>query len=292
MDTADKLSRYAKDTGYDITIIGLPKTIDNDLPITDHTPGFGSAAKYICASCTEAYLDVRSFDIPYLLLVETMGRNAGWLAASAALVRDHYDAPDLIYLPEVDFDIDKFYGDVNKIFEKKHLAFVVISEGIKNADGEYICERGEDLERDKFGHKILTGSADLLGRLAKKKFGCKVRTIEIDLLQRCAGHLVSAVDINESFDLGKAGAKAALSGQNSVMMALTRKEGSEYSVEISSCPLSDVANIEKKIPREWINKEGNFVTQECIDYIKPLIQGEVYPPMKDGIPNYLLQKSV
>jgi len=289
MDTANKLSIYAKTIGYDLTVIGLPKTIDNDLPITDHTPGFGSAAKYISTACAEVYLDVKSFDIPYVVIIEAMGRNAGWLTASAALAKEYYDTPDLIYLPEVTFDINEFFGEVETLLNKKKLVVAVISEGIKNADGSYFCDTGA-LTSDNFGHKNLGGSAAILGQMVKDKFGVKVRPIELSLLQRCAGHSVSATDINESFEIGGAGVGAALSGLSDVMMIFERAEGSEYSVNIGNCPLSAVANVERKIPREWINEAGNFVTKECNDYIRPLIKGELHPVMENGIPQYIVCK--
>ena len=292
MDTANRISIHAREIGYDLTVIGLPKTIDNDLPITDHTPGFGSAAKYISTACAEVYLDVKSFDIPYVVIIEAMGRNAGWLTASAALTKEYYDTPDLIYLPEVTFDINEFYGEIENLLAKKNLAVVVISEGIKNADGTYFCDTGA-LTSDNFGHKNLGGSAAILGELVKEKFGkLKVRAIEFSLLQRCAGHSASATDINESFEIGSQGVQAALSGLSDVMMVFERNQGSEYSVSIGNCPLSAVANVERKIPREWINEAGNFVTKECNDYIRPLIQGEIYPVMENGIPQYIVCKGV
>ena len=292
MDTANRISIHARKIGYDLIVIGLPKTIDNDLPITDHTPGFGSAAKYISTACAEVYLDVKSFDIPYVVIIEAMGRNAGWLTAASALAKEYYDTPDLIYLPEVAFDVNEFYGEVEKLLEKKNLAVAVISEGIKNADGTYFCDTGA-LTSDNFGHKNLGGAAAILGELVKQKFGkVKVRAIELSLLQRCAGHSASATDINESFEIGGAGVLAALSGLTDVMMIFERANSKEYSVNIGHCPLSAVANVEKKIPREWINKEGNFVTTECNDYIRPLINGEIHPVMENGIPQYLVYKEV
>ena len=259
------------------------------MPVTDHTPGFGSAAKYISTACAEVYLDVKSFDIPYVVIIEAMGRNAGWLTASAALASEYYDTPDLIYLPEVAFDIGEFFADVKKLLVEKKLVVAVISEGIKNADGSYFCDTGA-LTSDNFGHKNLGGAAAILGEMVKDKFGVKVRAIELSLLQRCAGHSASATDINESFEIGRQGVCAALSGLSDVMMVFERAPGSEYSVSIGNCPLSAVANVERKIPREWINEAGNFVTKECNDYIRPLIKGEIYPVMENGIPQYLACK--
>ncbi|MDL2248581.1 6-phosphofructokinase [Tyzzerella sp. OttesenSCG-928-J15] len=287
MDTANKIAAFAREIEYDLTVVGLPKTIDNDLPVTDHTPGFGSAAKYICATCAEIYLDVKSFDIPYVTIIEIMGRNAGWLTAASALVKENYDSPDLIYVPEVVFDLDKFYADIEDVMKRKKTVIAVISEGIKTADGKYFCEQTGNLSQDNFGHKALGGSSAMLAGLVKEKYGCKTRSIELSLLQRCAGHLVSATDINESFEIGKEGARTALAGTSDVMMVFERNQGPNYSVSISHCPLSSVANEERKIPREWINKEGNYLTKECNDYIRPLINGEIYPIMNDGIPHYL-----
>ncbi|MCL2565853.1 MAG: 6-phosphofructokinase [Defluviitaleaceae bacterium] len=287
MDTANKVSTYLREHGHEILAVGLPKTIDNDLPITDHTPGFGSAAKYIATTCSEIYLDVKSFDIPYVTIVEIMGRNAGWLTAAAALVRERYDSPDLIYLPEVPFDLEQFFVDLAKVREHKPAAIVVISEGIMTKEGQYFAELAGDLTSDNFGHKNLGGSASLLASHVKERLGCKVRAIEFSLLQRCAGHLVSATDINESFAIGKAGVSAALSGKSGIMMTYQCEREPVYKMTIGHCALSDVANIERKIPREWINKEGNFPTKECNDYIRPLIQGEIHPVTKNGVPDYL-----
>jgi len=287
MDTANKISNYLREHGHEILAVGLPKTIDNDLPITDHTPGFGSAAKYIAATCSEIYLDVKSFDIPYVTIVEVMGRNAGWLTAAAALVKERYDSPDLIYLPEVPFELEQFFVDLAKVRENKPAAIVVISEGIKTPEGRYFAELGGDLSADNFGHKNLGGSAALLAAHVKKRLDCKVRAIEFSLLQRCAGHIVSATDINESFAIGGAGVEAALSGKSGIMMTYVCEREPVYSMKIGSCALSDVANVERKIPREWINEAGNFPTKECNDYIRPLIQGEIHPATENGIPNYL-----
>jgi len=287
MDTANKISIYLREHGHEILAVGLPKTIDNDLPITDHTPGFGSAAKYIATTCSEIYLDVKSFDIPYVTVVEIMGRNAGWLTAAAALVKERYDSPDLIYLPEVPFDLEKFFVDLAKVRENKPAAIVVISEGIKTPEGRYFAELAGDLSSDNFGHKTLGGSASLLCAHIKERLDCKVRAIEFSLLQRCAGHLVSATDINESFAVGRAGVEAALSGKSGIMMTIECERDPVYTMKIGSCALSDVANVERKIPREWINEEGNFPTKECNDYIRPLIQGEIHPTTENGIPNYL-----
>ena len=287
MDTANKISVYLREHGHEIFTVGLPKTIDNDLPITDHTPGFGSAAKYIATTCSEIYLDVKSFDIPYVTIVEIMGRNAGWLTAAAALVRERYDSPDLIYLPEVPFDLEQFFTDLAKVRQNKPAAIAVISEGIKTPEGRYFAELAGDLSSDNFGHKNLGGSAALLAAHVKDRLGCKVRAIELSLLQRCAGHLVSATDINESAAIGAAGVEAALSGKSGIMMTFVCERDPAYTMKIGSCALSDVANVERKIPKEWINKEGNFPTKACNDYIRPLIQGEIHPEMENGLPKYL-----
>ena len=287
MDTANKVSKYMKENGHEIFTVGLPKTIDNDLPITDHTPGFGSAAKYIATSCSEIYLDAKSFDIPYVTIVEVMGRNAGWLTAAAGLVKEHYDSPDLIYLPEVPFELEQFFVDLQKVMQKKSVAIVAISEGIQTPEGKYFAELAGELTSDNFGHKNLGGAGALLASHVKQRLSCKVRAVELSLLQRCAGHLVSATDINESFEIGSAGAMAAMSGKSGIMMTYECEREPVYKMTIGHCALSDVANIEKKIPREWINKEGNFIMQECNDYIRPLIQGEIHPVMENGLPKYL-----
>jgi len=287
MDTANKVSNYMKENGHEIFTVGLPKTIDNDLPITDHTPGFGSAAKYIATSCAEIYLDAKSFDIPYVLIIEVMGRNAGWLTAAAGLVKEHFDAPDLIYLPEVPFDLEQFFADLEGVKKKKSVAIVVISEGIQTPEGKYFAELAGSLSSDSFGHKNLGGAGALLAAQVKNRTSCKVRAVELSLLQRCAGHFVSATDINEAFDIGGAGVSAAVSGKSGIMMIYECEREPIYKMTIGHCALSDVANIEKKIPREWINKEGNFTTKECNDYIRPLIQGEIHPVMENGLPKYL-----
>jgi len=287
MDTANKVSKYMKEHGHEIFSVGLPKTIDNDLPITDHTPGFGSAAKYIATACSEIYLDAKSFDIPYVTIVEVMGRNAGWLTAATGLVREHYDSPDLIYLPEVPFDLEQFFSDLQKVMEKKSVAIVAISEGIQTPEGKYFAELAGELTSDNFGHKNLGGAGALLASHVKQRLSCKVRAVELSLLQRCAGHFVSATDINESFEIGSAGVTAAVSGKSGIMMIYECEREPIYKMTIGHCALSDVANIEKKIPREWINKEGNYTTQECNDYIRPLIQGEIHPVMENGLPKYI-----
>ena len=290
MDTANKVSNYMAEHGHEIFTVGLPKTIDNDLPVTDHTPGFGSAAKYIATSCSEIYLDAKSFDIPYVTIVEVMGRNAGWLTAAAGLVKERYDSPDLIYLPEMPFDLEQFFVDLENVRKNKPVAIVVISEGIKTPEGKYFAELAGDLTSDNFGHKNLGGAGALLASHVKSRLPCKVRAVELSLLQRCAGHFVSATDINESFSIGGAGVEAALAGKSGIMMIYECEREPVYKMNISYCAISDVANVEKKIPREWINKEGNFPTQECNDYIRPLIQGEIHPTMENGLPKYLFRE--
>jgi len=188
MDTANKVSKYMAENGHEIFTVGLPKTIDNDLPITDHTPGFGSAAKYIATACSEIYLDAKSFDIPYVTIVEVMGRNAGWLTAAAGLVREHYDSPDLIYLPEVPFDLEQFFSDLEKVRKNKSVAIVIISEGIKTPEGKYFAELAGELSSDNFGHKNLGGAGALLASHVKSRLSCKVRAVELSLLQRCANY--------------------------------------------------------------------------------------------------------
>ena len=289
MDTVDKLSAYVKAHDLDVKVVGVPKTIDNDLMMIDHTPGFGSSAKYIATTVREISMDTFIYNMDTVVIVEIMGRNAGWLTAAAALARNENNfAPQLIYLPEVPFNQDDFIQQVKKCLFTYHHVIVAVSEGIKDQDGHYISAQGGAV--DKFGHVKLSGTGDVLKNLVTERIGCKVRSIELNVLQRAAAHLSSATDLNESIELGKNGVRLALSGTTGVMSTLTRNEGAEYSVSYSSADISKIANAEKKIPAEWITKDGTDVTQEMIDYLKPLIQGEVSVPYKDGVPDYIIDR--
>lgn len=284
MDTVLKLSQYfAKEGIDDIKVMGAPKTVDNDLPETDHTPGFGSAAKYIATTFAELGRDCNVYDIPAVTVVEVMGRNAGWLTAASCLARDNgCGAPDLIYLPEVAFDVDRFIEDVSEKLKTKNAIIVAVSEGIKTADGKYAAESYQSGAVDVFGHKYLSGTAKFLSDIVKERIGCKTRGVELNLMQRCAAHIASKTDIEESKKLGAAALKFALEGKSGEMSIIVRK--GQYEVEISSADIALVANREKVIPREWINERGNDVLEPCVSYLKPLIVGETQPIYKNGIP--------
>lgn len=286
MDTVMQLSKYCESQNMDVRVVGAPKTIDNDLEEMDHTPGFGSAAKYIAASVTEIFCDVMAYDIKTLTVVEIMGRNAGWLTAAAALSAvNGGPAPHYIYLPEVAFSDEKFLKDVKTQFEKTPYVLAVVSEGVKYANGKYVCE-SEGQATDAFGHKALSGTAAHLTQLAKAEFGCKVRPIEFSLLQRCAAHLGSATDVAEAKVLGSASLSAALSGQTGVMSRILRKSNDPYRVEYSVVETSKVANHEKHVPLEWLNAEQNNVNEKMIEYLLPLIQGESKIHYKNGVPEF------
>ena len=284
MDTVLKLSQYfAKEGIDDIKVMGAPKTVDNDLPETDHTPGFGSAAKYIATTFAEIGRDCNVYDISAVTIVEVMGRNAGWLTASSALARENgCGAPSLIYLPEKPFDVDSFIEDVKEELKKKNAVVVAVSEGIRGADGKYTAESYQSGAVDVFGHKYLAGTAKFLTDVVKEKIGCKTRAIELNLMQRCAAHIASKTDIEESKMLGAAALKFALDGKSGEMSIIVRT--GEYKTEISSADIALVANREKTIPTEWINERGNDITEECLTYLRPLIIGETEPVYENGIP--------
>lgn len=286
MDTVNKLTTYGKSINSDIKFIGIPKTIDNDLECIDHTPGFGSAAKYIATSILEIAHDAYIYDVNSVTIIEIMGRNAGWLTAAAALARNEYStAPHLIYLPEKPFSTGTFVADVkNQLSKRKHV-IIAVSEGVKDIAGTYIS--AESAKVDQFGHALLSGTGKYLEELIKNTIGCKVRSIELNVLQRCAAHISSFTDIEESFLLGHFGVEAALTGESGVMATLTRKSNHPYTIEYGTVPIYEVANLEKKIPITWINDVGNDITDELLEYMKPLIQGEANTRYIDGLPVYL-----
>ena len=290
MDTIKQLSDYAALHGKSQRFMGVPKTIDNDLPITDHTPGFGSAAKYIASSIKEVLCDGRGFaNTPIVTIIEIMGRNAGGLAGAAALAKTgDCEGVDLIYLPEVAFDTKEFVEEVREIMKKKSTVFVAISEGIRTADGTYISELGGGSDYvDAFGHKQLAGSATYLASLIGSEIGCKTRAIEFSTLQRCAAHVASLTDINEAFMAGAAAVKAADEGETGKMPVIERVSDYPYRSSTSVYDIHKIANVEKMVPREWINEKGNGVTEEFVQYARPLIQGEFAPIMVDGLPVHL-----
>ena len=291
MDTIKKLSDYAIIKGHPQKFIGCPKTIDNDLALTDHTPGFGSAAKYIGTSVKEIIRD--SFCLEYskglVTIVEIMGRNAGWLTGAAALAQgEDCQGPDMIYLPELTFDLDDFMARIHKLLETKTSVVVAVSEGIKLADGRYVCELGQSADFvDAFGHKQLTGTASYLANYVAAEVGCKTRAIELSTLQRSASHCSSRVDILEAYQVGGAAVKAADEGDSGMMVVLERISDDPYQCQTTVKNVHKIANDEKCVPREWINKDGTYVTDDFVAYVKPLIQGDVSPVMVDGIPRHL-----
>lgn len=295
MDTIKKLSDYAILTGQTQKFIGVPKTIDNDLALTDHTPGFGSAAKYIATSTKEIIRDGNGFSYKkdLVTIIEIMGRNAGWLTGAAALAKgEDCEGVDLIYLPEVPFDIDQFLAEIKSLLEKKRTIFVAISEGIKLKDGTYVSEAGGGSDYvDAFGHKQLTGSATYLANLVNHEIGCKTRAVEFSTLQRSASHLASRTDINEAFMVGGAAVKAADEGDTGKMVVIDRVSNDPYQSATGVYDVHKIANDEKLVPRNWINKAGNYVTEDFIDYIRPLIQGDYPSVMVNGLPRHLYLKN-
>ncbi len=285
MDTTDKLSAFFLSQGEDIKVIGVPKTIDNDLDITDHCPGFGSAAKYVATTLCEIVADCRIYDLNAVTIVEIMGRNAGWLTAAAALAKNHTQfAPQLIYMPEVVFDTEKFIDDVKEAITKYKTVIVAVSEGVKTADGKYVSELAGACKEDNFGHKYSAGAAKYLETLVGEKIGCKVRAIELNLPQRCAGHIASEQDISSAFAIGKSAVTTATNGETAKMMAFKRISNNPYTYDIVTCDVKDVANAEKMFPREWINEAGNDILPQALDYLYPLIQGEVTTKTENGLP--------
>jgi len=292
MDTIKKLSDYAVLTGQTQKFVGVPKTIDNDLALTDHTPGFGSAAKYIGTSVKEIIRDGLglSYKKELVTIVEIMGRNAGWLTGAAALSKgEDCDGPDLIYLPELPFDVSKFMEKVKALLKKKDSIVIAVSEGIKLADGRYVCELSATNDYvDAFGHKQLSGTAVYLANVVAAEIGCKTRGVELSTLQRSASHLASRVDINEAFMVGGAAVKAADEGDSGKMVVIDRVSDDPYQCATGIYDVHKIANDEKLVPRNWITKDGSYVTNDFVSYVSPLIQGDYAPVMVDGIPRHLI----
>ena len=291
MDTIKKLSDYAIITGSEIRFVGCPKTIDNDLALTDHTPGYGSAAKYIGTSVKEIIRDGWSMRNAngQVTVVEIMGRNAGWLTGASALAQsEDCDGPDAIYLPELPFDVDAFVEKCRNLLEKKNSVVVCVSEGIHTEDGKYIMELGDSVDfDDAFGHKQLTGTARVLCDILSRELGCKARAIELSTLQRAASHCASRIDILEAYEVGGAAMKAADEGDSGKMVVIERTSDDPYAAGTAVKDVHKIANDERLVPREWVNAEGTYVTSEFITYVRPLIQGDVAPIMVDGIPRHL-----
>lgn len=294
MDTCNKISKYMAKSGYEINVIGVPKTIDNDLYGTDHCPGYASAAKYIATTVMEINLDAKVYDTPMVCVIEAMGRNAGWLTAAAALANYKGLGADLIYLPEVDFDVDKFVKDVEEVCKKNNnKCIAVVSEGIHDKDGTLICEAlGKAGARDSFGHAQLGGVAATLANLIKEKTGFKTRGIELSLMQRCGAHCASGTDIEETFEAGREAVRAAVNGETDKMVCYERKAGDKYEIEYKLLPLELAANTEKTVPLEWITNNGTGVSEEYVKYALPLIQGECNMVKEDGLPRFAHLKKV
>ncbi len=293
MDTCNKISRYMESVGYECRVMGVPKTIDNDLFGTDHCPGFASAAKYIATSCMEINKDAKVYDKGMITIVEIMGRHAGWLAASAALATEFGSGPDLIYLPEYDFDMEKFLQDVMDVYTRNGKVFIAVSEGIHYADGSFVSE-AKTSSTDGFGHAQLGGLASLLAQIVRERTGAKVRGIEFSLLQRCGAHIASQTDVDEACKAGMEAVRNAVNGVSGKMVAFKRNkdENGNYKCDYVLIPLESVANYEKKVPMEWINEDKNGLKHEFIDYVLPLIQGEPDLPRENSLPRYARLKKV
>ena len=293
MDTVKMLSDYAKAHGRKERFVGIPKTVDNDLPITDHCPGYGSAAKYIATSIKEVIRDVQSTGLanPTVLLIEIMGRHAGWLTAAAALAKgEDCDGVDAIYLPERVFDIDKFVDYVKEVAKTKNTIVIAVSEGIKLADGRFVCELGGGADSvDVFGHKQLSGCALTLAGIVSERTGFKTRAIEMSTLQRAASHIASLTDIDEAMEAGCHGVRAAAEGKSGVMVVMTRVSQKPYFCKMDTYDIHDIANGEKTVPLEWITEDGCGLTDELLEYVRPLIMGEVLPVYVDGLPAHLVR---
>lgn len=292
MDTVSKLSRYAEKISSDIRVIGIPKTIDNDLVETDHTPGFGSAAKYVASTVREIAIDASVYDNKKSVTsVEIMGRHAGWLTAASALARKfEHDNPVLIYLPETDFDQDAFIEKVRTSLETTPNLVVCISEGIHDNTGTFICEYSNDVGTDTFGHKMLTGSGKYLENLVKERLGVKVRSVELNVCQRCSSSMLSKTDQKEAIASGAYGVKAALNGASGKMVAFERLDGDDYQIDYVLKDVNVICNQEKCVPATWITADGSDVTEDFIRYARPLIQGEVTVPTEDGVPKFAYRK--
>ena len=292
MDTCNKISKYMQKVGYECRIMGVPKTIDNDLNGTDHCPGFASAAKYIATSCAEVWQDAHVYDTGMVTIIEIMGRHAGWLAGSAALASLTGCGPDLVYLPETDFDMERFIADVEDIYRRTGKCMIAVSEGIHYADGTFVSE-AKTSATDGFGHAQLGGLATMLAEVVKQRTGAKVRGIELSLLQRCGSHLASQADVEEAKLAGRVAVESAVAGVTDKMVAFEcLRAGERYECRTVLQPLDIVANFEKKVPREWINEAGNGIEQPFIDYVLPLIQGEPERPREHSLPRFARLKKV
>ncbi len=289
MDTCDRISEYMKNVGYEVRVIGVPKTIDNDLPFTDHTPGYGSAAKYIINTIMEISCDMLAYPKGKVTIVEIMGRHAGWLTAAAAVATKNGFGPDLIYLPEIPFSIEKFKKDVEKVYNEKSQCLVAVSEGLSNSEGVFLGS--SSALKDAFGHFQLGGVSSKLSQIVNNEMRISSRNIELGTTQRSAAHLQSLTDVNEAILVGKAAVKFAIEGKSGIMVTIERESSSPYKVSYKKQPLYKIANKEKAIPKSMINQDGNFVTDEFIDYVMPLIQGENIPKYYDGVQHFSKMKN-
>lgn len=293
MDTVKMLSDYAAAHGKSQRFVGVPKTVDNDLPITDHCPGYGSAAKYIATSMKEIIRDNSSFGVqkPTVCIVEIMGRNAGWLTAAAALSRgSDCEGPDAIYLPERVFDMDAFMEKVKELAAKKSSVVIAVSEGVQIADGRFVCELGREVAVDAFGHKQMSGTAVILAQKVAEETGLKTRAIEFSTLQRAATHIASLTDINEAFQVGHDAVVAANEGKTGMMITLDRNGDDPYQCGTSAYDIHAIANVERKVPDEWITADGTDLTDDFEKYGRPLIMGELMPLYVNGTPRHLVRK--
>ena len=292
MDTINKLARYGKQVGSGIRFMGVPKTIDNDLMLTDHTPGYGSAAKYIGVVMKEIIRDATVYGTNYVTIVEVMGRNAGWLTAAAALARgDDCEGVDLICLPEIPFHTDRFLEKVERMQKERESVVIAVSEGVTLPDGRFVCELSDDARsKDAFGHINLTGTARYLSNLVARNLPTKTRSVELSILQRCAGHMTSRTDITEAFQVGGAAAKAAFEGETAKMVALKRLSNDPYQCTTELVDINAVANLEKKVPLEWINQDRTDMLPEFLAYARPLIQAELTPIYINGLTQHIVEE--
>ena len=292
MDTVAKLSRYFAEQGEDIKVAGVPKTIDNDLAETDHSPGFGSAAKFIATAVQEIIRDASVYDTRSVTIVEIMGRDAGWLTASSALARDeHTGAPHLIYLPEVPFSVADFLGDVERLHKEVKNVVVAVSEGVRTADGRYAAESYQSGVVDTFGHRYLSGVGKYLENMVRHNIGCKVRSVELNVLQRAAAHVLSATDIDEARGVGQVAVRFALEGKTGFVAVIRRASQEPYEASYDCAPIERIANVARNVPPEWITPERNDVTGEMLRYLEPLILGEVRFPTERGLPKHFLLRA-
>lgn len=289
MDTVAKLTAYTEKCGYEMRIVGVPKTIDNDLIITDHTPGYGSAAKYIAVTVQEILRDCAVYTVPAVTVVEIMGRDAGWLTAAAGVGGFlGCPSPDLIYLPEHAFSEAEFFEDVRAALADHPNVVIAVSEGVRFADGTYVCEGFGVPSTDPFGHKQLSGTGRALEYAVKREIGCKVRSVELNISQRCGAHVASATDLAEAEQIGTAAVLSALSGVSGVMMIFVRESDSPYRVRVATSAVSGIANRTKTVPAEFITPRGNRITEACARYILPLIEGEATPRYRSGLPEFFI----